>query len=152
VLKPSLFEYGVFGMMQPFMDYNASFCNYKCTRCTEICPNGAILPLTAEEKITTQTGVVRFEKQNCIVFVKETACGSCSEHCPTKAIRMVPYRNELTIPEVTPEICVGCGACEYACPVTPYKAVVIDGHQIHKKAKKPEEKELETEPLDDFPF
>ena len=44
VLKPSLFEYGFSGMMQPFMDYHASFCNHECVRCTEVCPNGAILP------------------------------------------------------------------------------------------------------------
>jgi ferredoxin-type protein NapF len=152
VLKPSLFEYGLFGMMQPYMDYDASFCNYECTRCTEVCPNGAILPLTTEEKLTTQIGVARFEKHNCVVFADETSCGSCSEHCPTQAVRMVPYKGELTIPEVTPEICVGCGACEYACPVTPYKAIVVDGHLEHKEAQKPEEVELEEKPLEDFPF
>ena len=152
VLKPSLFEYGFFGMMQPFMDYNANFCNHECVRCTEVCPNGAILPLTVEEKLTTQIGVVRFEKHNCIVFTDETSCGSCSEHCPTQAVKMVPYKGELTIPEVDEDICVGCGACEYACPVTPYKAIVIDGHLKHQIAQKPEEVELEAKPLEDFPF
>ena len=152
VLQPSLFEYGFFGMLQPFMDYDVDFCNYECTRCTEICPNGALLPLTTEQKLTTQIGVVRFEKHNCVVFIDETSCGSCSEHCPTKAVRMVSYKGELTIPEVTPEICVGCGACEYACPVTPYKAIVVDGHPEHKIAQKPKEEELEEKPLEDFPF
>ena len=152
VLRPSLLEYGFFGMMQPFMDYDVSFCNYECTRCSEVCPTGAILPLTAELKRTTQTGVVRFEKQNCVVYIDETACGSCSEHCPTKAVRMVPYKGLLTIPEITPEICVGCGACEYACPSTPYKAIVVDGHPEHKTAKIPEEEVLDSKPLDDFPF
>ena len=152
VLKPSLFEYGVFGMMQPFMDYDASFCNHECVRCTEICPNGAILPLTVEEKLTTQIGIVRFEKQNCIVVTEGTSCGSCSEHCPTKAVRMVPYMDELTIPEITPDICVGCGACEYACPVTPYKAIVVDGLLEHQLAQRPEEEELDEKPLEDFPF
>jgi len=152
VLKPSLLEYGLFGMMQPFMDFDASFCNYECVRCTEVCPNGAILPLTVEEKLTTQIGVVRFEKHNCVVYTDETACGSCSEHCPTKAVIMVPYKGELTIPETIPEICVGCGACEYACPTTPYKAIVVDGHLQHQKAQLPEEEDLEDKPLKDFPF
>ena len=152
VLQPSLLEYGFFGMMQPHMDYDVNFCNYECRRCSEICPTGAILPLTAETKRTTQIGVVRFEKRNCVVYIDETSCGSCSEHCPTKAVRMVPYKGLLTIPETTPEICIGCGACEYACPSTPYKAIVVDGHQEHKTAKIPEEKELESKPLDDFPF
>jgi ferredoxin-type protein NapF len=152
VLQPSLFEFGFFGMMQPFMDFDVNFCNYECTRCTEICPNGAILPLTVEEKLTTQIGVVRFEKENCVVYIDETACGSCSEHCPTQAVRMVPYKGELTIPEINPDICIGCGACEYACPVTPYKAIVIDGHLEHAIAQKPEEEELKEKPLEDFPF
>ena len=152
VLKPSLFEYGFFGMMQPYMDFDANFCNFECTRCTEICPNGAILPLTTEQKVITQIGIARFEKENCVVYVDETACGSCSEHCPTHAVRMIPYKDELTIPEVTPEICIGCGACEYACPVSPYKAIVVDGHLTHQEAQKPKEEELETKPLEDFPF
>jgi ferredoxin len=110
------------------------------------------LPLTVEEKLTTQTGVVRFEKQNCIVYIDETSCGACSEHCPTKAVRMVPYKGLLTIPEITPEICVGCGGCEYICPVTPYKAIVVDGHTEHQVAQLPKEEELDSKPLDDFPF
>ena len=97
-------------------------------------------------------GVVRFEQKNCIVYIDETACGSCAEHCPTKAVRMVPYKDTLTIPEITPEICVGCGACEYACPVTPYKAIVVDGNTVHQTAQKPEEEKLDVKPLDDFPF
>ena len=152
VLKPSFVEYGFYGMMQPYMDYEDSFCNYECTKCSEVCPNGAIFPLTVEKKITTQIGLVRFEKKNCIVVTEGTSCGSCSEHCPTKAVRMVPYRGALTIPEITPEICVGCGACEYACPVTPYKAIVVDGHLIHANAQKPEEEKLEVEQLKEFPF
>ncbi len=152
VLKPSFLEYGFFGMMQPFMDYHENFCNYECVKCGEVCPNGAILPLKVEEKLTTQIGTVRFIKHNCIVFTDETSCGSCSEHCPTKAVRMVPYKGELTIPHVTTEICVGCGACEYACPVTPYKAIVVDGHLEHQVAEKPKEEELEEKPLEEFPF
>ena len=152
VLQPSLLEHGFFGMMQPYMDYDTNFCNYECTRCSEVCPTGAILPLTVEEKRTTQIGTVRFEKRNCVVYIDETACGSCSEHCPTKAVRMVPYKGLLTIPETTPEICVGCGACEYACPSTPYKAIVVDGHPEHKTAKIPEEEKMESKPLNDFPF
>ena len=152
VLKPSFLEYGFSGMMLPHMDFDVSFCNYKCTKCTEICPNGALLPLTAEKKRTTQIGVASFEKRNCVVYIDETSCGSCSEHCPTKAVRMVPYKDGLTIPEVTPEICIGCGACEYACPSTPYKAIVVDGHPEHQTAKIPEEEALENKPLEDFPF
>jgi len=152
VLKPSFLEYGFWGMLLPFMDFGTSFCNYECTRCTEVCPNGAILPLSVEKKRLTQIGIVRFEKENCVVVTEGTSCGACSEHCPTKAVSMVPYEGELTLPETNPDICIGCGACEHACPVTPYKAIVVDGLLRHQEAQKPKEEELEEKPLEAFPF
>lgn len=152
VLKPSFLEYGPSGIMQPFMDYRISFCNFECVKCSEVCPSGAILPLTVEQKITTQTGKVRFVENNCIVYTDKTSCGSCSEHCPTQAVTMVPYSGELTIPKINTDICVGCGACEYACPVTPYKAIIVDGNPVHAIAQKPVQEELEEKPLEDFPF
>ena len=152
VLKPSFLQYGFFGMMQPYMDYHTSFCNFECVKCTEVCPSKALIPLTKEEKIVTQIGKVRFIKRNCIVNTDETACGSCSEHCPTQAVKMVPYKGDLTIPKVNIDICVGCGACEYACPVTPHKAIIVDGNPVHAIVQKPEEKDLEEAPIEDFPF
>jgi len=152
VLKPSFLEYGFGGMMQPFMDFGAGFCNYECTRCTEVCPTGALLPLTVEKKLSTQIGIVRFERENCVVVTEGTSCGACSELCPTQAVRMVPYEGALTLPELNTDICIGCGACEYACPTIPYKAIVVDGLLEHQKAEKPKTEKLETKPLEDFPF
>ena len=152
VLRPSLFEYGALGLMQPFMDFDAGFCNHACTKCGEICPTGAILPLSVEKKQTTQVGVVRFEQDNCVVVTEGTACGACSELCPTQAVRMVPYEGSLTLPETSPDICIGCGACQYACPTLPFKAIVVDGLGVHKAAQKPKAEKLEAKPLEDFPF
>ncbi len=152
VLQPSFLEYGFTGMMQPYMDYGTSFCNYECTRCGEVCPTGAILPLTSEEKKSTQIGRVHFIMDNCVVYTDNTACGSCSEHCPTQAVRMVPYFGDLTIPEVHPSTCIGCGACEYACPVKPYKAIYVDGLDEHQAAEKPHFEDLEEEGQEEFPF
>ncbi len=153
VLQPSLIEYGWSGMMQPHMDYSTNYCNFECTLCTDVCPTGAILTLTAEAKKTTQLGQVHLILENCVVYAENTACGSCSEHCPTQAVTMVPYRLGLTLPEIKPEICVGCGACEYACPVRPFKAIYVDGHQVHQVAQKPETEVLEQPDLEEeFPF
>ncbi|MCU0371242.1 MAG: 4Fe-4S dicluster domain-containing protein [Bacteroidales bacterium] len=153
VLQPTFLEYGWQGVFQPEMNYWVSFCNYDCVICTEVCPTGAILPLTFEQKKEVQVGKARFIKEECIVTVKNTACGACSEHCPTKAVNMVPYKNGLTIPEVNQEICVGCGACEYACPTDP-KSIVVDANAIHQKAKKPPEqkKEEKIDYKEEFPF
>lgn len=151
-LKPRFFESGISGLLQPFIDATASFCNFECTRCSEVCPTGAILPIAKEEKKLTQVGVVNFIIENCVVYTNNTACGSCSEHCPTQAVKMVPYKGKLTIPEVNQEICIGCGACEYACPVRPYRAIYVDGNEFHKLAKKPESKKLEDKAIEEFPF
>ena len=153
VLQPSLFEYGFLGILQPYMDYKTSFCNFECKICTDVCPSGAILPLSLEKKKITQVGKVKFIKENCIVEIENTECGACSEHCPTKAVKMVPYKN-LHIPDVKEEFCIGCGACEFACPTKPYKAIYIEGNPVHLTAKKIKLEKLENK-LDykeKFPF
>jgi ferredoxin len=153
VLQPSILEYGISGIMQPYMDYETNYCNFDCIICSEVCPTGAILSLTEEAKKTLQIGKVNLILENCVVRTDHTACGSCSEHCPTQAVHMVPYIGELTIPEIRPEICVGCGACEHACPTRPFRAIYVDGHYIHETALLPEEEELEEGALEEeFPF
>ncbi len=153
VLQPSIKEYGWSGILQPHMDYSTNYCNFECTLCADVCPTGAILSLSSEAKKTTQMGQVQLILENCVVYAENTACGSCSEHCPTQAVTMVPYREGLTLPEIVPEICVGCGACEYACPVRPFKAIYVDGHQFHQIAQQPPEEELEQPDLEEeFPF
>lgn len=153
VLQPSFLEFGFTSMLQPFMDYNTHFCNFECTLCTEICPTGAILPLNKEEKKTCQLGQVQLILENCVVYTEGTACGSCSEHCPTQAVKMVPYKGDLTIPEIDNSICVGCGACEYACPTRPYKAIFVDGNAVHQVAEIPQDEKVEgVSSEEEFPF
>ncbi len=153
VLQPSFLEYGFLGILEPYMDYKTSFCNFDCTICSDVCPSGAILPVGKDEKKTLQLGKANFIKENCIVEIEKTECGACSEHCPTKAVKMVPYKN-LHLPEVKNEYCVGCGACEYACPTKPYKAIYVEGNPVHLTAQKmPEEKLKEkVDYKEDFPF
>lgn len=154
VIRPSLLEYGVAGIFQPRMDYRINYCTYECTLCTSICPTGAILPLALDAKKLVQIGKVQFVKDDCVVVSKKKDCAACSEHCPTKAVQMVPYEGKLMIPETKNEVCIGCGACEHACPVTPNKAIYVESNPSHLVAKKPEIKKLE-QPVDtgkDFPF
>ncbi len=153
VLQPTFFLYGLTGFLQPRMDYITNFCNYECVLCGEVCPTGAILPQVLADKKLIQLGKSNFVKENCIVYTKNTACGACSEHCPTKAVNMVPYKDKLTIPQVDNKICVGCGACEYACPTDP-KSIYVEGNPVHLLAEKPKEIKLK-EKIDykeEFPF
>ncbi|MDO5309170.1 MAG: 4Fe-4S binding protein [Planctomycetia bacterium] len=152
VLKPMGFETGLKGFMQPRVDFAHGFCNYDCTICGSVCPAGAIKPMKKEDKQLVQTGHVVFIKENCIVYAKDESCGACSEHCPTQAIHMVPYKGTLTIPETTEDLCVGCGGCEYICPARPFRAVYIEGNPVHKQAT-PVVSEVNEDPEEfDFGF
>jgi len=154
VLQPAFLEYGLKGLMQPRMDYWKGYCNFECFRCMDVCPTGALLPIELETKKLTQLGIAVFIKDNCIVHTEKTDCGACSEHCPTKAVKMVPYEEDdrLVIPEMEDEICIGCGACEFACPTIPYKAIFVNGNAAHKLADKPKEEAILKSVDEDFPF
>ncbi len=152
VIKPAFMQYGIDGLMLPRMDYFASFCNFECTICTEVCPTGALQKLNVEKKRRLQIGRVAFVKENCVVYTQHTDCGACSEHCPTKAVDMVPFEGTLTIPQVNPDICVGCGGCEYICPVRPLRAIYVEGNPIHQQAEAFEEAEKKKVELEEFPF
>jgi len=153
-LQPAFMQYGLIGFMQPHMDYHFGFCNFDCTICMDICPSGALLPMALEDKKLEQLGKAIFVKENCIVETEGADCGACSEHCPTKAVNMVPYKNNTFIPSVDDSICIGCGACEYACPTIPYKAIYVNGNAAHVKAEKPklEKLDVEIDYEEDFPF
>lgn len=151
VIKPAFLEYGLGGMMQPKLYFDYGFCNYDCTVCCDVCPTDALAKLTMDEKHHTQMGQVQLIIENCIVYYDETNCGACSEHCPTQAVRMVPYKDALTIPEIRPEICVGCGGCEYVCPAVPFKAIYVEGLRSHNIIEL-EKEEKEEVVVDDFGF
>jgi ferredoxin len=152
VLQPSLLSYGIRGFLQPRMVYELAFCTYECVRCGEVCPTDAIRLLTVEAKKLTKIGEVRFIEDNCIVVTEKTACGACAEVCPTQAVHMVAYERELTIPELSTNICIGCGACEHACPTRPYRAIFVNGEPAHLVAEMPVNEDLDFEIPEDFPF
>ncbi|NLO72249.1 MAG: 4Fe-4S dicluster domain-containing protein [Porphyromonadaceae bacterium] len=148
VIKPAFLEYGLSGMMQPRMYFDHGFCNYDCTICTDVCPTEALVPLSKKDKHHTQIGKVQFILENCIVYYDETSCGACSEHCPTQAVSMVPYKGSLTIPHTETDICVGCGGCEYVCPAIPYKAIYVEGVSEHNELVFEHEEQQEIEEID----
>ena len=174
ILKPSLTELGLSGFMQPFMDFSSGYCIHACHECSKACPTGAIKFIGGKEKRHTKIGTAIFRQELCVVETDGTDCAACAEHCPVSAIEMLPYGDKedaLFVPHVHSDVCIGCGACEFICPVRPHKAIVVQGVKTHKKAVvfdesmriyKPEEEEKKSDkkaeektkptPQNDFPF
>ena len=74
-------------------------------------------------------------KKNCVPITDGVACGNCARHCPTGAISMIPYQTkdgEVQIPSVDEARCIGCGACENLCPASPFSAIYVEVHEVHK--------------------
>lgn len=122
--------------MQPTVSYERGYCRPECTRCSEVCPTGAIIPITVAEKSSVQTGHAVWIKKNCIPLVDGVECGNCARHCPSGAITMV---NSVAgdaaspkIPAVNEAKCIGCGACENLCPARPFSAIYVEGHESHR--------------------
>lgn len=132
VLRPSS---SLLTLMQPEMSYERGYCRPECTRCADVCPAGAIKPITVEEKSSTRIGHAVWVKKNCIPLTDGVDCGNCARHCPSGAILMVPSDPDDAfsplIPAVNTERCIGCGACENLCPARPFSAIYVEGHRVH---------------------
>ena len=150
VLVPSITQYGARGFLQPVMRYDGGhFCAYDCTVCGDVCPTGAIRPLTVEQKHSVQVGIAHLIPSRCVAFARDYDCGACAEHCPVGAVHMVVNSRGIPVPEIIPEVCIGCGACEQICPES---AILVYGHKVHRRAQVPEKEEALEISLDGFGF
>ncbi len=122
--------------MQPESSYERGYCRPECTRCSEVCPAGAITPVTREEKTAVQIGHAVWVADNCVPLTDGVECGNCARHCPAGAILMVASDPQDTdspkIPVVNTARCIGCGACENLCPARPFSAIYVEGYEKHR--------------------
>ncbi len=119
-------------LMQPEMSFEKGWCRPECTRCSELCPAGAIRAITPEEKTQYQVGTARVNQTLCVSANGKASCGKCAQVCPSGAIQMVEnHETGLHYPVVMEELCVGCGACEYLCPSRPISAITVNGKTQH---------------------
>ncbi len=133
IIVPSAAPDGFKGIFQPVLNFKNGYCTYECTRCSQVCPAGAILPLSLEEKKITSIGEVQLKIEKCIVTLQKTDCGACAEHCPTGSVFM-KEKNGLHYPVTDSSKCVGCGACTYVCPSEPL-AISVMARGIHTSLK-----------------
>lgn len=134
VLRPST---DLMTLMQPTMSFERGYCRPECNRCSQVCPAGAIQPITKEEKTSTQIGHAVWIHWNCLPVQKGVSCGNCARHCPAGAITMIHLRGSdptsPLVPAVNTEKCIGCGSCEYHCPSRPYPAIYVEGNEQHRE-------------------
>lgn len=128
VLRPST---GLTTMLQPEMHFDKGFCRPDCTRCSEVCPSGAILPLVPADKSAVSIGYAVHHPSRCLLS-EGVNCDACSRHCPKGAIQVVPDATTgRAVIAIDENSCMGCGACEYYCPVRPVSAIYVEGREVH---------------------
>ncbi len=128
VLRPST---SLLSPMRPQMDFTRGYCRPDCTACSQVCPTGAISPITIEQKRNIQIGIAVVDASACISAAYGQHCGSCASHCPASAITMEQGCNGNVLPVVDSARCVGCGACEYHCPVGTVQSLSATSAAIH---------------------
>lgn len=133
VLRPST---DLMKLMQPTMSYERGYCRPECTKCSEVCPAGAIKPIAISDKSAMQIGHAVWIKKNCVPLTDGVECGNCARHCPTGAITMIASDatnpDSPKVPAINTERCIGCGACENLCPARPFSAIYVEGHEMHR--------------------
>jgi polyferredoxin len=140
-LHPTMLEAGFEGLWTPYLIAKIGYCEPTCTLCGQVCPTGAIEELSLTEKVGDETtppnriGTAFFDRGRCLPWAMATPCIVCEEWCPTTP-KAIYLKEEVAVngdgeeipvqrPHVDPALCIGCGACEYACPVWDRKAVYI---------------------------
>ena len=155
VIQPAVFAAGVEGFFTPELDYRRAYCDWNCNECGKVCPTQAIQRLAIEKKRVTIIGRAYIDRSTCIPWSEGRQCLVCQELCPTpsKAIifgsgdavfqggrvppNITPGTGGATsgggssavipvkLPYVVPELCIGCGICEFNCPVNNQAAIRV---------------------------
>jgi polyferredoxin len=126
-LAPVHFEAGLTGLWTPRLVPRVGYCEYLCTLCTQVCPSDALEPLSEEQKKKEVIGLALIDRTACLPWAKEEDCNVCEEMCPTAPKAIELWGRGRLKPHVLPELCVGCGICEYACPVEGPAAIRVVG-------------------------
>ncbi len=126
-LQPSLFEGGVQNLLTPKLVPRLGYCSFACNACGQVCPTGAIPPLGLEEKRFAVMGLASINRDRCLPWAYNIPCIVCEEVCPVadKAIQLEEVQaviaagenGMLQRPRVLQHLCIGCGICEFQCPM-----------------------------------
>ena len=134
-IQPAVFQAGLQGLGTPVLVMRLGYCDHACNACGQICPTGAIPALSLGEKQQQVVGRAYIDQNRCLPWSDGRPCIVCEEMCPLpeKAIKLeerdvrAPDGTTvaLQLPRVTRDSCIGCGICEYRCPVSGDAAIRV---------------------------
>jgi len=137
VLQAAGLAHGFEALWTPVAVFPHAGCHQDCNFCTQVCPTGAIQPLSLPDKRRFQMGLAVVNTDTCLPHRGERDCQLCFDECNAagyRAIEMRPIQlptgpvpegmfspeeveqmSRILAPFVNAEACVGCGLCEYRC-------------------------------------
>ncbi len=134
-LQPSVLQSGLEGLWTPTLVSRIGPCQFDCNACGQVCPTTAIQPLALEVKRQTMIGTAYIDQRRCLPWADGRNCIVCEEVCPVspKAVvleeaevaRGEGERTTVKRPRVIRPRCIGCGICEYKCPLPNEAAIRV---------------------------
>jgi ferredoxin len=134
-LQPADLATGWEKLWTPTARMREGYCEYSCTLCGQVCPSGAIKPLTEARKKQTVIGLAYINRSRCLPWERGEDCIVCEEHCPVPKKAVIFRQGEVELPGavktgvklpyVDRELCIGCGICEAKCPVQGEAAIRV---------------------------
>jgi polyferredoxin len=134
-LQPAWMHAGLEGLWTPMLAPRLGYCAYSCNSCGQVCPVQAIPALSLDDKRTRVLGKAYVDQSRCIAWADHRACIVCEEMCPLpeKAIYLEtrdfanPNGSTVTVqvPHVDRGKCIGCGICEFKCPLNGNAAIRV---------------------------
>lgn len=89
------------------IDYSKGkgYCEYNCSKCSQVCPSGAIERISPDEKQKIRIAMAQISDEKCV------RCRHCIKECPYGAISKI---DDKII--INSQKCVGCAKCTKVCP------------------------------------
>ena len=134
-IQPAVVQAGLEGLGTPVLVPRLGYCDYACNSCGQVCPTQAIPLLSLADKQRQVIGKAYIDQNRCLAWSDHTPCIVCEEMCPLpdKAIKLELQEVwspdggtvSLQMPHVVRDMCIGCGLCEYRCPVSGDAAIRV---------------------------
>ncbi len=120
-------EAGLAGFGAPIIRFESDYqyCLETCNACTQVCPTGALVPLSLQQKNKYVIGEALVDNNVCLTALGKKECNACEHACPYDAVHITWDEQQYNAYPVVNDKCTGCGACEVVCPTLPVRAIRV---------------------------